>query len=165
MRQLLFITLFFISLVSICQEKEKITSSIDSIVDSIDLLQKTQAKSYSNEKIIKKKKIAEAWRYFNNKKFWFISIEYKIDSTAYTEEYYLQNGAMIYAYESEIRYFPSLGINEYSVWSGSFYFVKDKLIDHVTLGHRKSETDDWDPEKEILQRLKKRKAELSLLLK
>jgi len=49
------------------------------------------------------------------------------------------------------------------LWGGGFYFSKGKLIDHVTLGHGKSETDDWDPEKEILQRLEKRKKELTLL--
>ena len=58
---------------------------------------------------------------------------------------------------------PSLKIDEYSAWTGEFYFSKGKLIDHVTRGHGKSESDDWDPEKEILQRLEKRKKELASL--
>ncbi|HKC37497.1 MAG TPA: hypothetical protein VKB95_15580, partial [Chitinophagaceae bacterium] len=66
-------------------------------------------------------------------------------------------------YESVVFFLPDLGIDQGTMWAGDFYFSKGRLIDHVTLGHGKSEKDDWNPEKEILQRLKKRKTELQLL--
>jgi hypothetical protein len=157
------IILLLIPFLSFCQEKNAVRFSIDSVVRNIDTLSKAKGRSYFKEKTMNNKKIKEKWRYFDNKKNSFISIEYKIDSTAYTEEYYLQNSSLIHASEQEIWYNPSLGANEYTAWSGGFYFSKQKLIDHVTLGHGKSETEDWDPEKEILQRLKKRKAEVALL--
>jgi hypothetical protein len=37
------------------------------------------------------------------------------------------------------------------------------LIDHVTLGHGRSESDDWDPEKEVLEKMKRRKEDLRKL--
>jgi hypothetical protein len=162
MLRTVFIVLLFIPFLSFCQQRNAVNSSIGSIVLVIDGLSKANGKSSAKKKTLNNKKIGEKWLYFDNKKFSFISIEYKIDSTAYTEEYYLQNGSLIYALEKEIWYNPSLGANEYTMWSGNFYFLKGKLIDHVTLGHGKSELDDWDPEKEILQLLKKRKAELGL---
>jgi hypothetical protein len=35
-------------------------------------------------------------------------------------------------------------------WLGTYLFEKGKLKDYYTNGHGKSETDDWDPEKEVL---------------
>ena len=113
------------------------------------------------------KTVEEKWQHFDNKRLSGIIINYTIDSTAYsvacTEKYYFKDGSLIYAYESEILFFPAEGIDQGTKWAGDFYFSKGKLTDHVTSGHGKSELDDWDPEKEILLRLKKRKAELALL--
>lgn len=147
---------------SFCQEITYKTN-IDNIVDSIDSLSRFNSKSYINEKIVNSRKAIQKWQYFDNKELSLISIGYKIDSTSYTEKYYLYNGGLIYAYEEEIWYQPSLGINEYTMWSGTFYFVRGKLADHVTLGHGKSELDNWNPEQEILLRLKERKKELKSL--
>ena len=142
------------------QERNPDSSAINEIVRKIDKLSETGSRSFTNHKTIGHKRIKENWQRFEHKQLSRIIINYKVDSTDYTEEYYFRDGALIYASEKEIRYFPSLGPNEYVAWSGSFYFSKQKLIDHVTLGHGKSESEDWDPEKEILQRLKVRKTEL-----
>ena len=145
---------FLIPILCFSQQKVPDSSSINEIVRKIDKLSKTSNRSFINTKVIKNKKVKEAWQHFDNKQLARIMITYTIDSTDYTEKYYLKDGFLIYAYE---------GIYEYSAWSGGFYFSKGKLIDHVTLGHGKSETDDWDPEKEILQRFEKRKKELASL--
>jgi hypothetical protein len=97
-----FIVLLFIPFLSFCQQRNAVNSSIDSIVLTIDGLSKENGKSYTKEKTLRNKKITEQWLHFGNKKISFISIEYKIDSTAFTEKYYLQNGSLIYAFENEI---------------------------------------------------------------
>lgn len=40
-------------------------------------------------------------------------------------------------------------------------FRKGKLFDHVTLGHGKSETEEWDPEKEMLTALADSKRDIA----
>ncbi len=164
-RKILLLGAVFIPLLSICQKKSNVHFSIDSTVNKINMLCIGKVKSFTKEKILKGKKIKEKWEYFNSKKLSFIFIEYKIDSTTYSEKYYLKDDGLIYAYEKELYSYPSFGLNEYSIWAGDFYFIKRELIYHETLGHGKSESeeDDWHPEKEIPLRLKKRKAELVLL--
>ena len=162
MKSFLLIALFLFPAIVICQNKE-LTISIDSMVEKIDRFCKGKTKSYTLIKLKNNKEINEKWQYADSKQFTFINIEYKIDSTVYSEKYYLKKGSLLYAYESELRYFPSLKIDDHSTWAGDFYFANNKLINHVTLGHGKSESDDWDPEKEILQRLRKRKVEINSL--
>ena len=166
MRNIAFI-LLFTPFLGLCQEKKTDSASINKIVAKIDKLSKTNSRSFIKNKIINHTKIKEDWQYFNNKRFSRIMINYTIDSTAYsvayTEKYYFKDSSLIYAYESEIFFSPAEGIKQGTKWSGDFYFSEGKLIIHVTNGLGRSELDDWDPENEILQRLKKRKAELKLL--
>ena len=154
---------FLIPILGFSQQKEPDSSSINEIVRKIDKLSQTSNRSFINTKVIKNKKIKETWQHFDNKQLARIIINYTIDSTDYTEKYYFKDGLLIYADENEVSRYPSLGSDGYMLWGGGFYFSKGKLIDHVTLGHGKSETDDWDPEKEILQRLEKRKKQLTSL--
>jgi hypothetical protein len=167
-----FLIPFFIPILCFSQQKEADSSSINEIVRKLDKLSKTNNRLFVNDKLINNKKIKENWQYFDNKQLSEIVIDYIVDSaayseryysTAYSEKYYFKDGALINAYESEVFFLPDLGIDQGTMWAGDFYFSKGKLIDYVTVGHGKSELDDWDPEKEILQRLKKRKAELQLL--
>ena len=159
----LLLIIFLYPLISISQEKTNVHFSIDSLVDNINVISKGKTKTYTRHKTSNGHRMKEEWEYFDNNKLSKISIEYKIDSTKYTERYYLRNGVLIYASEGIKYLFPSLGPNDYTIWSGDFYFVKEKLDYYVTLGHGKSELDNWEPEKENLQRFKKRKAELALL--
>jgi len=154
---------FLIPILGFTQQKQPDSSTINAIVRKIDKLSQTCTRTFINTKVIKNKKVTETWQHFDNKQLARIIMNYTIDSTNYSEEYYFKDGFLIYAYEKEILSAPSLKIDEYSAWTGEFYFSKGKLIDHVTRGHGKSESDDWDPEKEILQRLEKRKKELASL--
>jgi len=164
MRGLLFLFLIA-SLSCIGQAKKEDSASINKLVAKIDKLSKANSKSFSKDKLIDHKKVKEQWRVFDNKGFSRIIIQYTTDSAgqsvAYTEKYYLQNGSLIYAYESEVFFLTGKNINEGTTWAGDFYFSKGKLTDYVTLGHGRSELDGWDPEKEILQNWKERKKELS----
>ena len=163
---------FLIPILGSSQQKEPDSSSINEIVRKIDKLSETNNRIFVNDKLINNKKVEENWQHFDNKKLSRIAIDYIIDSaayserynsTAYSEKYYFKEGSLIYAYESIVFFLPDLGIDQGTMWAGDFYFAKGKLIDHVTLGHGKSEKDDWDPEKEILERLEKRKKELRSL--
>ena len=62
------------------------------------------------------------------------------------EFYFEKLKGIIYATETETNY---LG-NDSVIWIGRFYFEKSRLADYITIGHGKSETDDWEPEKDIL---------------
>jgi hypothetical protein len=155
--------IFLIPFLAFGQKEAVDSSAINRIVDTIDELSGKKSKPYSLKKRSGNKSFSEAWQYYKDHQFSRIIIDYKIDSTIYSERYYLKNGSLIYACENEIMYFPSLGPGEFQGWSGSFYFLKDKLIDHVTLGHGRSESDDWDPEKEVLEKMKRRKEDLRKL--
>jgi len=75
MRKPLFILLLLIPFLSFSQEKNPLNSSIDSSVNTIDSLSKINGRSYTKEKLVNNKAIKETWRYFDNKKLSFISIE------------------------------------------------------------------------------------------
>lgn len=66
------------------------------------------------------------------------------------QTFFLKNNKLFYATESITNYFTNGTVTDSMRWSGSFYFDSNKLIDYTTLGHGKSETEEWDPEKEML---------------
>ncbi|PCI02827.1 MAG: hypothetical protein COB81_04785 [Flavobacteriaceae bacterium] len=87
-----------------------------------------------------------------------IQINSHEEDALYEEVYYEQNGELIYAEES-IKYMP---INHYVLqpWTCQFYVKKGKLISLMSLGHGKTEDDEWNP-KIIFEMHKKRILELS----
>ncbi|QNK78307.1 hypothetical protein H7F37_04260 [Winogradskyella sp. PAMC22761] len=86
-----------------------------------------------------------------------IQIDSHEETALYGEVYYEQNGELIYAEES-IKYMP---INHYVLqpWTCQFYAEKGKLISLMSLGHGKTEDDEWNPEI-IFEMYKKRISEL-----
>ena len=87
-----------------------------------------------------------------------IQIESHEKTDFYEEVYYENNGELIYAEES-IKYMP---INHYilQTWTCQFYAEKGKLISLMSLGHGKTEDDEWSPEI-IFEMYKKRITELN----
>lgn len=83
------------------------------------------------------------------------------EDSLYKEVYYEQNGELIYAEES-IKYMP---INHYVLqpWICQFYIEKGKIISLMSLGHGKTEDDEWKPEI-IFEMYKKRIEELNKIL-
>jgi hypothetical protein len=137
--------------------------AIEKIVKRMDSLHAKDYKSFSrNKKTIKGKLFKERWKYYKAPSQIYFSIRYRIDSTEYKEEYYFYKSNLIYGTEWEILYFPSLGSGVGSTWAGFYYFSGNKLIYEETLGHGKSESEEnsWNPEKETLSRLHKRKSEI-----
>lgn len=64
------------------------------------------------------------------------------------QTFYLRDTSLIFSKETETSYYLH-GDTVY--WSGMYYFKDGRLKDYETLGHGKSETEDWDPEKEVLE--------------
>jgi hypothetical protein len=70
-----------------------------------------------------------------------------------TQIFDLENGKLITASESIV----SVNDNDKEDihgWMGNYKFLNGKLIDQITHGHGKSESDDWNPEKEVLENYK-----------
>jgi hypothetical protein len=87
-----------------------------------------------------------------------IQIESHEKTDFYEEVYFEKNGELIYAEES-IKYMP---LNSYilQTWTCQFYAKKGKLISLMSLGHGKTEDDEWNPEI-IFKMYKKRIIELN----
>ncbi|MDG4717354.1 hypothetical protein, partial [Winogradskyella marincola] len=101
----------------------------------------------------------EFWRICENENGKrIIQIDSHQETVLYEEVYYEQNGELIYAEES-IKYMP---INHYTLqpWTCQFYAENGKLISLMSLGHGKTEDDEWNPEI-IFEMHKNRIAELN----
>ena len=87
-----------------------------------------------------------------------IQIDSHAETVLYEEVYFEQNGELIYAEES-IKYMP---INHYTLqpWTCQFYTENGKLVSLMSLGHGKTEDDEWNPEI-IFEMHKSRIAELN----
>ena len=81
------------------------------------------------------------------------------DTTRQT--FYLKKGELIFVTEQIVSYCTERNKTDSIAWSGDFYFSKGKLIDHVTLGHGKSELDTWDPEQEMLSAFNESKNDIA----
>ncbi len=86
-----------------------------------------------------------------------IQVDSYKDSLFYEEVYYEENRKLIYAEES-INYMP---INHFTLqsWTCQFYVKNGNLISLISLGHGKTEDEEWDPE-EIFEMHRNRLAEL-----
>jgi hypothetical protein len=86
-----------------------------------------------------------------------IQINSHVETSLFEEVYYEQNGELVYAEES-IKYMP---INHFVLqpWTCQFYADKGKLVSLMSLGHGKTEDDEWNPEI-IFEMHKNRIAEL-----
>ncbi|MFD0991620.1 hypothetical protein [Tenacibaculum geojense] len=105
---------------------------------------------------------------FNDKKeFWnicelengnrIITIESHEKEIFFQEIYFERNGELIYAKETE-NFMPKNHFAQMS-WNCEFYIEKGKLISLISLGHGKTEDDNWNPEM-IIKMYKTRLTEL-----
>lgn len=90
------------------------------------------------------------------------AIKYYKEPFLYEETYFEKNGKLVYAIEWEI--YQCNSFNDISVWKCQYFFQNGKLINHNSLGHSKTERDDWDPES-IVEMYQNRLVELEKLLK
>ncbi len=97
----------------------------------------------------------------NEKDIEVLVVHYQIEKFSSEEFYYFKNKRLIYATE---QHFSDSDGDKNSVWSGVFYFENEILFDYSTNGHGKSETEEWQPEKEVLQMSRERIKQLNKYL-
>lgn len=91
-----------------------------------------------------------------------IKIESHNADTFYQEIYFENNGNLIYAKETE-NYMPKNHFTQMA-WNCEFYIQNGELITLVSLGHGKTEDDEWNPDV-IFDMYKNRIAELNKIKK
>lgn len=95
-----------------------------------------------------------------NKKITKIERQFKIRNDRTEQSFYFKNDQLIYSTESITTYYFEKNTTDSMGWGGNYYFSKGKLIDLRTFGHGKSETDDWDPQAEVLLNCKNGKLDI-----
>jgi len=160
LKSLIFILSIFNCTVSFSQSNYQVLSKIDFIVQSTDSLANKSQRTFYLNKINKKfDGIKETWHYtLRDGKVIVFQIRFVIDSTEFTEIYYLNKNDLIYSEEYETLYFTS-GEDEIK-WGGIYYFVSNNLKQRVTLGQKKSKYQHWNAESETLIRFQRRFNEL-----
>ena len=92
----------------------------------------------------------------------FIRIESYKNETFFQELYFELNGKLRYAKEME-NYNPKNGFAEMK-WNCEFFFENGKLMTNISLGHGKTEDENWKPES-IIEMYKNRISELNKMKK
>jgi hypothetical protein len=77
--------------------------------------------------------------------------KYKAGPSEKTDIFYVVNMNLVYSEEKEYSYYLH---GDTSKLIGKYYFEKGKLKDYVTIGHEKSEMDNWEPEEDVLKKYK-----------
>src|SRR5258706_10557582 len=99
------LTILLISIsISFAAHAQKLNRpAIEKIVKRMDSLYKENYTSFSkNKKTTKGKLFKEYWKYYKAPSQIYFSVEQRIDSTEYKEEYYFYKSKLIYATEREI---------------------------------------------------------------
>lgn len=143
------------------QSNYQALTKIDNLVQQIDSLShKTQITFYLNKIRNKFDGVKETWHYtMRDGKVVVFQVRYILDSTEFTEVYYLNRGALMYFEEYETVYYSSSGDDEIK-WGGIYYFVSNSLKQGVTLGDRTRKFRMWNAEVETLTRFQRRFSEL-----
>jgi hypothetical protein len=150
MKLLLIITGILVSNALFTQDLAKQKAAIDADVDRISKQSKLKTVSFSIQALkkvlhyINYQYVGDAGGYIK------ISRRFSHKNDTIQQIFYLKNGGLIYATEVITSYFTDKGKTDSILWRGDFYFAKGKLIDHITLGHGKSETESWNPEEEVI---------------
>lgn len=146
---------------SFSQSNYQVLTRIDNFVELADSLSNKSQRTFYLNKIDKNYDgIKETWHYtMRDGKVIVFQVRYVLDSTEYSEIYYLNKGSLVYSEEYETIYYKSTGDDEIK-WGGIYYFVSNNLKQRVTLGKRQSKYFSWNPESETLSRFERRYSEL-----
>jgi hypothetical protein len=160
-RLLLFAIILFICTKSPGQSNYQVLSRIDNMVQQIDSLSSKSQKIFYLNKIDKKfDGVKETWHYtMQDGKVIVFQVRYVLDSSEFTEVYYLDKGHLMYSEEYETIYYTSTGDDEIK-WGGIYYFVSNSLKQGVTLGDKKRNYQFRDSGTETLTRFQRRFSEL-----
>ena len=129
-------------------------------VEQTDSIADKSTKNFFLEKYLKDGyNYRETWRYLSNgQRIIYFQVEYMLDSTEFTEVYYLNRGNLVCSEEYEkINY--SLREDELK-WGGIYYFESSVPRHVVTLGRRGYNNRNMNPGIAALDRFSKRFSEL-----
>ncbi len=160
MRVLFTLAILILSNVLFAQNLAQQKAVIITAVKNIDQNKNAKATSFSIPAL---KKVLHHISYqYSQDKDGYIKIfrQYSHKNDTTQEAYYFKKGQLIYATETIISYYSHQANIDSSIWKGDFYFANGKLIDHVTLGHGRSETEEWNPEQDVLQSLREAKRDI-----
>ena len=160
MRILITIAIALVTTVSLGQDLEKRKAAIDTEVQRISE-SKLREVSFS---IVALKKVKHniSYRYLEDRTGYVkISRQFSRKNDTTQQSFYLKNGELIYATETIISYYTENHQTDSITWSGDFYFSRGKLIHHITLGHGKSESENWNPEQGLLAALFESKRDIA----
>ena len=161
MRILTAIAIIVIAKSSFGQDLAKQKNAIDVEVDRISKQANLKTVSFSIQAL---KKVLHHINYQfieSKKKYIKIHRQFSHKNDTIQQMFYLKNGGLIYASEEITSYFTENGKTDSIIWKGDFYFANGKLIDHITLGHGKSEIDNWNPEHDILTAFSESKRDIA----
>jgi hypothetical protein len=129
-------------------------------VEQTDSLADKSTENFYLEKFLKDGyNYRETWRYLSNgSRITYFQVDYMLDSTEFTEVYYVNRGNLVCSEEYEkVNY--SLREDELK-WGGIFYFESSVPRHVVTLGRRRYSNDNFNPGVDALTRFSKRYSEL-----
>jgi hypothetical protein len=156
----LWIILFCVPFISRSQSNSGRLTDLYRYVEITDSLLDKSEKTFYLEKFLKDDyNYKEKWSYsLNSGKINFFQVNYLLDSTEYTEVYYLQRGNLICSEEYQT---VNYSYNEDELkWGGIYYFQGSFPKHVVTLGRRDYNNRMINPETLVLTRFEKRYSEL-----
>lgn len=145
---------------SICFSQHRRLNDLYTYVEKADSLADKSTKNFFLEKYLKDGyNYREKWRYLSNgNRIIYFEIDYMLDSTEFTEVYYVNRGNLVCSEEYEkINY----SIAEDELRWGSIYYFDGSIPQHVvTLGRRQNGEFGANPGDLALTRFSKRFSEL-----
>jgi hypothetical protein len=158
MKALIFSWFLMLYLPTLAQDL-KLKQDIEIIVDSI---RKGTPKpnSFEVQRDTKGLSWLYSYKYFMNQPV-CIYREASYKNTLIVQEFYFKGGQLLYSEERIVTYHDKGS----STWAGYYYFVKGQFDSYFTLGHGKSESNKWEPRKEVLRNLKECRSDISNHLK
>lgn len=151
--------LFVAPLISFSQHYSRL-KDLYSYVEKTDSIADRSTKNFYLEKYLKDGyNYRETWRYLSDgNRVDYFEIDYMLDSTEFTEVYYLNRGTLVCSEEYEkVNY--SIREDELK-WGGIYYFESSVPQHVVTLGRRSYSRYGNDPGSAALTRFTKRYSEL-----
>jgi hypothetical protein len=166
MRLLIVLLMLSIGKTAIGQASAKQKEQIDRMLDSI-AADKNLTSSHFVIAASKKGMPISTYTYWSKKgHIAKITKRFGIRNDSTEQTFYFSQHQLIYATEFITTYSGTKAKDDEAVmsWGGTYYFSNRKLIDILTIGHGKSEMDDWDPQLEVLTNCQAAKADIKRYL-
>ena len=153
--------LFIIPYFSFSQANTARVRDLYRYVEQTDSLADRSTKNFYLEKFLKDGyNYRETWRYLSSgSRIIYFQVDYILDSTEFTEIYYLNRGNLVCSEEYEkVNY--SMREDELK-WGGIYYFERSIPQHEVTIGRKSYTRRDMNPGLDALTRFDKRFKELN----